>query len=185
MGMDHMNPGAFGKDDNPEDGYIGEDNPFDSNPFMEAKLRGLDGSDAPAEEEDSGDDIAGENKDDNDDDADNVESIIEADMPENADSVKAPPAMILSEPPQSTDDYGYEEGLKKRRTRSRIIIIAITIAVIAAVIALIWSITANPLHLFEQPDADRGGYSEEYRGSQCRIDGQSCSSDDNGNHPSN
>ena len=148
MGMDHMNPGAFGKDGNPEDDYIGEDNPFDSNPFMEAKLRGLDGSDAPAEEEDIGDDAAGESKDDNDDDADNVESIIEADMPENADGVKAPPAMILSEPPQSTDDYGYEEGLKKRRTRSRIITIAITIAVIAAVIALIWSITANPLHLF-------------------------------------
>ena len=182
MGMDHMNPAASGNGGSLQNSEIGEGDPFDDNPFMNARLQGINGVGIPPKR--SKDHTETDPRHDGDDGED-MEGIIESDLPENDDGEKTPPPMILSEPPQSTDDYGYEKSLRRQRIRNRIIIIMLGIAVIASVVALVWSITINPLHLFEKPNSDNAAYSEEYRGSQCRIDGQSCSSDDNGNNPSN
>lgn len=175
MGMNHTSRGAY------EGGQGGEDDPFDGNPFIKAKMLGMDGSlpgtgTAPTEKE----------KPEHEED-DDMESILESKDDEDKDepNTRTARTLIPAEPAQSTEDYGYEESLRKERIRNRIFSIVLTVITVIAMIALIWAICANPLHLFEGSDSGNGGYSEEYRGSGCRIDGQSCSSDDNGNSLSN
>lgn len=197
MGMNHMNQGGY------ERGQGGKDNPFDENPFIKAKMLGMDGAmpgwetpsfeNEKAKPEEDGDDekdvesalesrIA--EKDNEDEDADDDEDDDRQGMPESPNRQGTPPGLMPSEPAQSTEDYGYGENLRKQSIRNRIAAGVLAIAAIIAVIALIWAIAANPLHLFENRNDDSGGgYSQEYRGSGCRIDGQSCSSDSNGNNP--
>lgn len=195
MGMNHMNQGGY------ERGQGGKDNPFDENPFIKAKMLGMDGAmpgwetpsfeNEKAKPEEDGDDekdvesalesrIAEKDNEDADDDEDDNRQG----MPESPNRQDTPPGLMPSEPAQSTEDYGYGENLRKQSIRNRIAAGVLAIAAIIAVIALIWAIAANPLHLFENRNDDSGGgYSQEYRGSGCRIDGQSCSSDSNGNNP--
>lgn len=195
MGMNHMNQGGY------ERGQGGKDNPFDENPFIKAKMLGMDGAmpgwetpsfeNEKAKPEEDGDDekdvesalesrIAEKDNEDADDDEDDDRQG----MPESPTRQDTPPGLMPSEPAQSTEDYGYGENLRKQSIRNRIAAAVLAIAAIIAVIALIWAIAANPLHLFENRNDDSGGgYSQEYRGSGCRIDGQSCSSDSNGNNP--
>lgn len=195
MGMNHMNQGAY------EGGQGGKDNPFDENPFIKAKMLGMDGgmpggkapsfANEKARPEEDGDDekdvesalesrIAEKDNEDTDDDEDDDRQG----MPESRSGEDTPPGLMPSEPAQSTEDYGYGENLRKQSIRNRIAAAVLAVVAIIAVIALIWAIAANPLHLFENRNDDSGGgYSQEYRGSGCRIDGQSCSSDSNGNNP--
>lgn len=200
MGMNHMNQGAY------EGGQGRKDNPFDENPFIKAKMLGMDGGmlggETPSfENEESKDEEAKPEKDGDDgkdmesalesritekdnEDADDEEDDDRQDMQGIRNRQDTQAGLIPSEPAQSTEDYGYGENLRKQSIRNRIAAAALAIAAIIAVIALIWAIAANPLHLFESRNDDSGGgYSQEYRGSGCRIDGQSCSSDSNGNNP--
>lgn len=174
------------------------DNPFDYNPFM-AYERHDDGNrpkrdagenhrpaDVPDTTVNSGQNHATE--DDETQSEDQVLSLITETDDENAEddiSEGDDDGITILPPDGNSDDDGYSESMRRDHRKRVIVVIASVIAVLAFLIAVIWALGTNPLHIGEL-DGDyppANGKSQEFRGSGCRIDGQSCSSDDNGNHP--
>lgn len=168
-----------------------DDNPFEYNPFMAYKGAGGDGARKqapPADDagtvEDGETDTGSADDEPSSDDA--VLSVITGDDDDGDgtagdDGVDAITAMAGDADP---GDDGYDSMGRDRRRRT-IVVIASIVAVLALLAAIIWALGTNPLHIGEL-DGDyppQDGGSQEFRGSGCRIDGQSCSSDDNGNHP--
>lgn len=173
------NAGRHG-DDRPE--Y----NPFEYNPFMPDGMGAARKPSSSAVGADHADDAQDDASEDDARTDDGIVSVITGKDEEDDGPGYGDAGIVSMAGDDDPDDGWYAESLRRDRRRRMIVVIISVIAVLALLAAMIWALGTNPLHI-GGPDGDnhppQDGMSQEFRGSGCRIDGQSCSSDDNGNHP--